>query len=312
MIKEAKIKPLNTVEIERLSKTYPKGKVLALEDVSVRLEAGKVTGLLGPNGSGKTTLARILVGLLKPTSGHVEIAGEIVTAKKRASLPIGYVPQRLPGFPGMTGKDLIEFVLVTQGYWGKRVKTACESAVEKLSLQDIQNKLIWNMSGGEARLTLIAAAIASRPALLVLDEPNTGLDPSNRRKFWTILESIKHEWSPTILLITHDIADAEYIIDNAVILRKGKIVREGEVGELRRAYSKQLKCRITKSEMPAGEGWCLVGPGQWKKIISHHESASMLTFLNCELEQGATEASLGAASLEDVVVKDIMLSEMES
>ena len=103
------------------------------------------------------------------------------------------MPQRLPGFPGLTGKDIIEFVLVTQGYWGKHVKKACENVVEKLSLQDIQSKLIWNMSGGEARLTLIAAAIASRPALLVFDEPNTGLDPHNRRKFWALLESIKKE-----------------------------------------------------------------------------------------------------------------------
>jgi ABC-type multidrug transport system ATPase subunit len=218
---------LNAVEIEGLWKVYRRNQVTALADVSVTLTAGKVTGILGPNGSGKTTLARILVGLLKPTKGIVKIAGRIMTARNRSTLPIGYVPQQIPGFPGLTGKDLIEFVLVSHGYWGKRLKCACHSAVERLGLQSIQNKLIWNMSGGEARLTLIAAAIAPRPTLLVLDEPNTGLDVGNRRKLWRILESIKQDWSPTILLITHDIQDAEQIIDHAIIMRQGKMIRAG-------------------------------------------------------------------------------------
>jgi ABC-2 type transport system ATP-binding protein len=293
---------LNAVEIAGLWKIYDRNRTTALENVSVTLIPGKVTGLLGPNGSGKTTLARILVGLLKPTQGTVKIAGQLVSANDHSALPIGYVPQQIPGFPGLTGRDLIEFVLVTHGYWGKHLKSACRSAVERLGLQDIQHKHIWTMSGGEARLTLFAAAIASRPALLVLDEPNTGLDPSNRRKLWAILAAIKQDWSPTILLITHDIHDAEYIIDQAVIMRKGKVVQAGEVNWLRRAHSGSLKCRVTKSDMPEGSGWTLVGPGLWEKIISGDESASMLDFLNRELTQGAATVSLGVASLEDVVL----------
>ena len=240
------------IRVEALSKYYPRSKGWGLKDLTCEIQPGRVTGLLGANGSGKTTFARLLVGLLKPTSGTIEIDGKYLTANAHSLASIGYVPQYVPAFPGVTGKDLVGFVLVTQGYWGKRLDYAREEVFERLSIHGLRDKRVWDMSGGESRMTLLAAALSFKPSLLVLDEPSTGLDPGNRRLLWNILNEVANDWSPTVLLVTHDVKEAENIINDVIILQNGKLASSGGIAALRRAHSAYMRVTaITSSKLNA-------------------------------------------------------------
>lgn len=291
-----------------LSKRYTRSDRWALNDVSCDLRAGRVTGLLGPNGSGKTTFARLLVGLLKPTSGYIEIDGVKLAARSRSPVPIGYVPQQVPAFPGVSGRDLIEFVLVTQGYWGARLKAARQTVVERLQLAEIERKLVWHMSGGESRLTLLAAALSFHPPLLVLDEPSTGLDLHHRRRLWTILEEVKQAYSPTILLVTHDVKDAEQVIDDALILKSGRLALAGNVAHLRRSYGPHVRISVVSGDNgpPTSGDWQPAGPGRWEQLLPKEQVDGALAALRAALQGGAAELSIRSASLEDIVLAEAM------
>lgn len=294
---------IRTVE---LSKLYRRSRAWGLKDVSCTIEPGRVTGLLGRNGSGKTTFARLLVGLLKPTSGFIEIQGKRMSAQARSPIPIGYVPQIVPAFPGVTGNDLVEFVLATHGYWGQRLRTARCDVLARLNIQQLGQKLVWNMSGGESRLILIAAALSFRPPLLVLDEPSTGLDVKNRRLLWSVLDEVIDGWAPTVLLVTHDVRDAEGLIEDVIILGQGKIILQGVVAQVRRSYASYLFVSVVSSEnlLEQHPSWRREGADRWTRTVPEDEIDSVLAEVKRYMKSGAAEVSVRAASLEDILLAD--------
>ncbi|GEM86788.1 ABC transporter ATP-binding protein [Meiothermus granaticius] len=290
------------VSIQNLWKQYSHSKEPALRAINLELQGGRFYGLLGPNGSGKTTLSRLLVGLLRPTKGSITINGIPINNGGKVSVPIGYVPEAVPYFPGLTAKDLIEFALVTQGYWGAALHKARKEVVELLDITALEQKLIWHMSGGQAKMTLIAAALSFKPAILVLDEPNSGLDFKNRRKLWSVLGALKGSYKPTILLVTHDIKEVESIIDEAIILRKGRVFTQGSVPDLRRKYSPLLVCTVITDQISLDQTvWQQVSSGHYQRLIPEELTSSILQELDMALKTGAAEISIRAASLEEVV-----------
>jgi ABC-2 type transport system ATP-binding protein len=296
------------VLIEDVWKQYyrSKDKEFALRGVNLKLQGGRSYGLLGPNGSGKTTLSRLLVGLLRPTRGAITINNTPLDNTGKHPVPVGYVPQVVPYFPGLTGRDLIEFALVAQGYWGRALRLAREEVVELLGIGDLEKKLVWHMSGGQARITLVATALSFKPPLLVLDEPSAGLDAVNRRRLWAALTFFKQTYRPTLLLVTHDIRDAEPVMDEALILKNGELVSQGTVPELRRNHSPLLVCTIQADHLPfANQVWRQVGPGQFQRLIPVEQAEMVLKELDTALGAGAAEVSVRAASLEEVVFSDL-------
>ncbi|MBF6594062.1 MAG: ABC transporter ATP-binding protein [Thermaceae bacterium] len=290
------------VAVEDVWKQYIRSREPALKAINLELRGGHCYGLLGPNGSGKTTLSRLLVGLLRPTRGSITINGITVDNAGKNAVPIGYVPQTIPYFPGLTGRDLIEFALVTQGYWGQTLRKAREEVVELLGIGEIEKKLIWYMSGGQARITLVATALSFKPPILVLDEPSAGLDVTNRHKLWSALEAFKKRYKPTILLVTHDIREAEPVIDQAIILRKGQVVSQGAIAELRRNHSPLLICTVIADQQPhSNDEWRQVSPGHYQTLIAENSVSSVLKELDSFIKAGAAEVSIRAASLEEIV-----------
>ncbi|MCX7601787.1 MAG: ABC transporter ATP-binding protein [Meiothermus sp.] len=288
--------------VDKLWKIYRHSKEFALKGISITLPGGQNYGLLGPNGSGKTTLSRLLVGLLRPTKGRIIVNGVLLNNTGRHPVPVGYVPQVVPYFPGLTGRDLLEFALTAHGFRGPALRRAREEVVELLGIGALQQKLIWHMSGGEARITLVATALAFRPPLLVLDEPSAGLDALNRQRLWESLTHYKKNYHPTMLLVTHDIQEAETVLDEALILSEGELVARGTIPELRRRHSPMLVCTVVADHLPFhATEWREAGPGRFQRLVTPEQVPAVMDELKKALGTGAAEVSVRAATLEEIV-----------
>ena len=213
------MKPI--IEIQALTKQYADG-YLALDDVSVQINAGEIMALLGPNGAGKTTLISIICGLTTITSGSVGIAGfDVVRDYRKARSIIGLVPQELTLEPFET---VLGTVNLSRGLFGKKQdKAHIESTLRQLSLWDRRNTQIRELSGGTKRRVLIAKALSHDPKILFLDEPTAGVDVDMRRDTWTVIKDLKRR-GVTIVLTTHYIEEAEEIADRVAVINSGKII----------------------------------------------------------------------------------------
>jgi zinc transport system ATP-binding protein len=182
-----------------------------LENISMRIFAGEYDAIIGPNGGGKTTLVRILLGLQETTSGDVKIFGKELK-KFDGWDKIGYVPQRAslvdPSFP-VSALDVVKMGRTAKkgffGRFGTADKKCVYDAMEKMDVLDLSQKMIGSLSGGQRQRVMIARALASEPKVLILDEPNTGVDITSQKLFYSLLRRLNKEEGLTILFITHDI-----------------------------------------------------------------------------------------------------------
>jgi zinc transport system ATP-binding protein len=187
-------------------------ETLALKGVDMEIEEGEFLGLIGPNGSGKTTLIRVILGLVKPDRGKVEVFGVPPGSLGAKHHLIGYVPQRSQGdwsFP----VSVIDVVMM--GRYGriglfKRPSAADRDvamrALEDVQMQDLARRQLAELSGGQQQRVLIARALATEPKLLLLDEPAAGVDAYGEERFYELLKGLKEQQGLTIVIVTHDIA----------------------------------------------------------------------------------------------------------
>ncbi len=182
-----------------------------LKDVSLRILRGEYCAIIGPNGGGKTTLIRLLLGLEKPTSGEILLFG-LGQKRFKAWEKIGFVPQRVAQFDGQFPATVSEVVrmgrVAKRGLFSRESSEdiqAVEEAMEKMDVTHLRDKLIGELSGGERQRVMIARALASRPEVLILDEPNTGVDMVSQQRFYSLLRDLNKEEKMTIIFITHDV-----------------------------------------------------------------------------------------------------------
>jgi zinc transport system ATP-binding protein len=198
----------------------------ALEKVNLEIEEGEFLGLIGPNGSGKTTLIKVILGLLKPDRGTVEVFGvppDKLGPKRRL---IGYVPQKSQGdwnFP------VSVFDVVMMGRYGhiglfKRPTSADRAkvaeALQEVQMQDFARRQLAQLSGGQQQRVMIARALASQPRLLLMDEPSAGVDVHGEEQFYRLLERIKEERELTIVIVTHDVAVVSSYVEKLACLNR--------------------------------------------------------------------------------------------
>ncbi len=210
----------NIIEVSDVSFFY--GADAVLKDISLEVHRGDYLGLIGPNGAGKTTLLKIMLGLLKPTSGSVTLFGQELKQFNGWS-KIGYVPQKVanidPNFPCSVQEVVLMGLYAKRGLFrfitkedGARVKEALLS-VEMLPYK---NRLIGNLSGGEQQRVFIARALVTDPEVIFLDEPTTGVDVKSREEFYTLLRDLNRRRDLTLVLISHDVAtlvrDAMHVV----------------------------------------------------------------------------------------------------
>ena len=204
---------MEAVVAEGVGRRY--GETVALDGVSLAIEAGEVFGLVGPNGAGKTTLVRALTGTTD-SEGHVELFGEPPRAVNRERL--GLLPQSFDPPGRLTPRELL-------AYYGGLYEDARppEELLAEVGMTDAADTYYENLSGGQQRRTCVATALVNDPELLVLDEPTTGIDPAGRRALWALLEELAAAGT-TILLTTHDMAEAEHLADRVGLLADGELV----------------------------------------------------------------------------------------
>ncbi len=205
----------------------------AVGGVSFAVGAGEVFGLLGPNGAGKTTMIRVLTTLLEPTAGHAMVAGFDVHDESLAvRASIGYIPQAISVDGALTAYENLDFYGRVTGVPRRERRERIEEAIETMELAPMLNRLARTLSGGMLRRLEIATALLNRPAVLFLDEPTVGLDPTARRMVWEHLEALREHAGTTILVTTHVMEEAERYCERLAIMDLGRLVEQGEPAEL--------------------------------------------------------------------------------
>ncbi len=223
------------LKIEKLRKTYS-GGLVALDGVSLEVEAGKFFGLLGPNGAGKTTLINSVVSLARPDSGSVEVFGRDAYREFReARGMIGVSPQEMNLDKFLTVEETL---LYHAGYYGVPKKKAGERAEELLArfgLTDRRRQRVNTLSGGMKRRVLFARAMMHNPKILFLDEPTAGVDIELRHRLWEYIREL-NRGGLTILLTTHYLEEAEELCEEIALINDGKIAAQGTSADLKEKY----------------------------------------------------------------------------
>lgn len=220
------------IELDDVTKRY--GRKTAVDRLSMIVPGGELFALLGPNGAGKTTTIKMIVGLLRPTSGSVRVCGyESSVETREASRRIGYAPDEPYLYDKLTGREFLDFVGRMHSL--DDVRAACERQIEEFELGEFIDELAENYSHGMKQRVALAAALLHRPAVLVVDEPMVGLDPRSARLVKDLLRRQASQGA-TIFMSTHTLALAEEIADRIGILHQGRLQCIGSLDELRTRF----------------------------------------------------------------------------
>jgi ABC-2 type transport system ATP-binding protein len=223
--------PAAAVEATGLTRSFD--GVLALDNVSFRVERGTLVGVIGPSGAGKTTAIRILTGALAPTSGSAHVLGrDAGRLPRRTRERIGYMPQLFSLFPDLTVGENVDFVASLFGLLLFRRRRRVRVVLELVDLWDVRGRKAADLSGGMQRRLELACAMVHEPALLFLDEPTAGLDPLLRATIWRELHRLR-EQGCTILVTTQYVGEAEEC-DTVALFSEGQLIAMAEPGALRR------------------------------------------------------------------------------
>ena len=222
-----------TIRVLGLSKSF--GDVKAVRDLSFDVARGECFGLLGPNGAGKSTTIKILITLLKPDKGDAEVNGFRLTRDPtRIRGSIGYVPQSLSVDGVLTGRENLAFFGKLYGLGGRDLQGRVDRVLAAFDLAGAADRPVSGYSGGMIRRLEIAQSILHRPAVVFLDEPTVGLDPTAREALWGHIRWMRREHGTTILLTTHYMEEAEGLCDRIAIMNRGTLAALGTLAELRR------------------------------------------------------------------------------
>ncbi len=222
------------IQLNSLSKTFKSLK--AVNDLSLEIKSNEILGLLGPNGAGKTTAIRMIIGLLKPSSGEVVIHGLPWTKIPEMRKKIGYAPQDNIFWPKLTCLEQLIFSGRMYDLSARKATTNSKNILQKLGLEEKSNSLASTLSGGMKRRLSLALALVHDPEILVLDEPEAGLDPQSRllvREYIMGLSSGK-----TIILSTHNMDEADRLSDRIAIMDRGELLMTDTPGNLKRTIGK--------------------------------------------------------------------------
>ena len=215
-------------EINGVSRSF--GAVKAVENLTLSLGKGEVTGFLGTNGAGKTTTIKMLIGLIRPTSGTVRLlGGDPSDAAARAR--IGYMPEMAYYYPYLNVRELLSFYGGICGMDKKTVRSRTDELLEAVELTEAARRPLKEYSKGMLQRAGIAQALLSDPDLLILDEPFTGLDPLARIHFRELLKRLRGR-GKSIFFSSHELGETELLCDNVAIMKQGHCIYHGPVSRL--------------------------------------------------------------------------------
>jgi ABC-2 type transport system ATP-binding protein len=264
-------------EVRNLCKVYRDPKVVANDGVSWSVARGEAFGLLGPNGAGKTTLVRQLVGLLRPTSGEIRLFGEVVCAGRRPepriARTVAYLPQGASALGELKVAEAISFTGQLRGLGRAAAATEAEELMDALALDGLAARQLRKLSGGQRRLVQIGMTLVGRLPVLILDEPTADIDPALRTKIWDLVED-RARAGAAVILVTHDVSEAEHVLDRVAIMGGGRVVASGTPAELKSGLSHRTRVEVVVAEDATVDPQTLVGhiPGE-TRVRGKHLSA---------------------------------------
>jgi len=222
------------IEVKNLTKVY--GNHAAVTDLSFTVEDGRIYGLLGPNGAGKTTTMNIMTGCLGATSGVVRIDGlDIFDEPEKIKRKIGYLPELPPLYTDMTPKEFLEFVAKARGVAARERAGQIEKVMEITGIEEMQNRLIRNLSKGYRQRVGIAQALLGNPEVVILDEPTVGLDPKQIIEIRDLIKSLGKDH--TVILSSHILGEVQAVCDHILIIAHGKLVASGTPDDLEKQFT---------------------------------------------------------------------------
>lgn len=293
------------------------GPVVANDDISLQVGCGDVVGLLGHNGAGKTTLVSQLVGLLRPDAGHIRVGeADAVADPAAARRHVALQPQAQAPINGMTPRQAIELSGRIRGLTPRDARAAATALADELDLGPWLDRRALpeggGLSGGIRRLTSFAMAVAAPMPLLVLDEPTNDIDASRRRLLWEAVRRRGDEGSG-VLVVTHNVSEAERVVDDLVVLHEGRVVASGSPARLRGTQDRDLRLDLqllpsaadpVLSEAPPVEVRRHVRAGRRVLVtVPTEQAAAAVTWASGLREQGRIDGyALGPVTLEDTYV----------
>ena len=220
---------MSVIQIENLVKKY--GANVAVNDLNLDIEGGKVYGFLGPNGAGKSTTMNIITGYIGATNGTVKIDGfDIYKESKKAKSKVGYLPEQPPIYQELTVAEYLKFVAELKKIPKRERKEAIYNAVEKTGIREVENRLIKNLSKGYKQRVGIAQAIIDMPEIIILDETTVGLDPNQIVEIRNLIKSLGEDH--TVILSSHLLTEVSEVCEYIYIINDGQLVAEGTEEEL--------------------------------------------------------------------------------
>jgi ABC-2 type transport system ATP-binding protein len=219
------------IRLKQLTKRY--GRFTAVDGIDLEIPSGQLFGFLGPNGAGKTTTFRMIAGILRPTSGTVEVGGiDINREPREAKARLGFIPDRPFVYDKLTGAEFLRFAAALYGQQGPTVERRIDELLELFELSRWKNELTESYSHGMRQKLIISGALVHRPEVIVVDEPMIGLDPKSARLLKDLFRQFVDRGG-TVLMSTHTLEVAETMCDRIAIVHGGKIVASGNMADLR-------------------------------------------------------------------------------
>ncbi|WP_249869564.1 ABC transporter ATP-binding protein [Oceanobacillus saliphilus] len=236
-----------TLDVKSVTKVFTgrrNSKMVANDNISLRIQEGEIFGLLGQNGAGKTTLVNQILGLITPDCGDITLLGEsVLGSPARARSICSVQPQSQVPLGFLTPKQAV--TLMGKMRAGKKFDPKrVEMLFEELDMGEWANKEGEKLSGGAKRLTAFCMAVIAPGKLVILDEPTNDVDPVRRRYLWQVIRNLTNDGT-SVILVTHNVLEAEKAVDRVAIIHKGKILKQGTPSEVKSSVSNQMRMELS-------------------------------------------------------------------
>ena len=244
------------VRVAELSKYF--ADYTAVDHISFTLERGKIYGLLGPNGAGKSTTIKMLTGCLFPSEGSIRIAGyDLLREPEHAKRHFGYLPERLPVYPTMTPREYLTFMAQLKNLPRNKRAAQIDEVMEKTHITSVSNQLIHQLSKGYQQRVGIAQALLGAPDLLILDEPMTGLDPTQIVEIRNTIKELGK--NHTVLFSSHILSEVGMICSQILLLKAGRLIANDKIENIQRIAKRHEVLTVTVACEPAAAKAVLCG-----------------------------------------------------
>jgi ABC-2 type transport system ATP-binding protein len=297
------------LQIADLRKIYGRGTV-ANDGISLRVEPGEVYGLLGPNGAGKSTLVKQVIGLLKPTSGRITLGPHDLVASPGAARQLCcYLPQAQMPIESLRAAEAIELGGLIRGGGRQEVRARTDDLIDALDLGEWRRTTGTRLSGGVRRLVGFAMVAVHPGRVVILDEPTNDVDPLRRRLLWQQVRRLADDGS-AVVLVTHNVLEAEKAVDRLAIVDQGRLVAEGTPSALKADSRGRLRLQVMLrpgeppvAEPPFARQWVCNG-NSVIAAIGTDDAGKAITWAQALIEAGsAEEFALAASTLEDAYIR---------